>query len=242
MLNRAALSFDAQRQALAQAAAQQTANGPDFSVMEKSLASAGGLLAAAMQPTVQAVPEMTKEEAMKLMGSLEGYGNNKDRYSEAQSRLSESPAGIGVGPMNASEQQIYEGLRARGLSDIQARGSVINFMDESGLVADVTEGAPNVHGTRGQGLYQLTDNANGKGRRADYLNWMKAQGRNDLWSVDSQLDNFIREIQGPEKTAWQKFANAQTVGEFASGMVGDFLRPAAEHRISRQKKYMSLGI
>lgn len=92
MLNRAALSFDAQRQALAQAAAQQTANGPDFSVMEKSLASAGGLLAAAMQPTVQAVPEMTKEEAMKLMGSLEGYGGNKPRnneYSETNSRTNE---------------------------------------------------------------------------------------------------------------------------------------------------------
>lgn len=242
MLNRAALSFDAQRQALAQAAAQQTANGPDFSVMEKSLASAGGLLAAAMQPTVQAAPEMTKEEAMKLMGSLESYGSNRGRYSEAQSRLSETPAPIGAGPMNASEQQIYEGLRARGLTDIQARGSVINFMDESGLVADITEGKPNVHGTRGQGLYQLTDNANGQGRRSDYLNWMKAQGRNDLWSVDSQLDNFIREIQGSEKANWQKFANAQTVGEFASGMVGDFLRPAAEHRIARQKKYMSLGI
>lgn len=175
------------------------------------------------QAAAQATPQNSQQS---YAGSIGGFG--------------QAPAQTSKG-MPVNEQVIYEGLLARGFTPVQAKGSLMNFKDESGLVADITEGKPNAMGTRGQGLYQLTDNAQGVGRRNDYLNFMQQNGRKDAWSVDSQLDFYKWETQNTEKANWNKFANAATEGEFAAGMVQHFLRPAKEHMISRQNRYLGRG-
>lgn len=233
MVSRSDLSFKAQRDALLQAAEL-----PQETILGQSYQAANGLLAQASEFSQgKGRKGMSQAEAAALMGRMPAV---EMPSKDALNKLG-TPSSSGSNfNLNERQQQIYDGLRQRGLTDIQARGSILNFMDESGLVSNITEKAPNVHGTRGQGLYQLTDIRDGVGRRTDYLNFMKANGRNDLWSDDSQLDFFIYEIQNSEKGNWAKFANAPTVGEFASGMVEHFLRPAQKHRIARQQKYLAM--
>ena len=90
-------------------------------------------------------------------------------------------------------------------------------------------------------MYQLTDMADGTGRRSDYLNFVKQNGYKNPWDIDSQLDFFKWETENTEKAAWDRVRAAEGVGAKASAMVKNFLRPAKEHQITRQNKYLSLG-
>ncbi|TRW94929.1 hypothetical protein FNJ84_17710 [Paracoccus sp. M683] len=132
---------------------------------------------------------------------------------------------------------VTDGLINRGMSPMFADAFVMNFDDESGLDPDITEGAANVHGTYGRGLYQLTDTAPGVGRRSAYEKWAQDRG-DDLYGVDSQLDYLMHELNGSEAAAWKKIQRATTRGEAASEIVRSFLRPAREHRDRRIAKYM----
>jgi hypothetical protein len=113
-------------------------------------------------------------------------------------------------------------------AEMFADAFLMNMEDESGLVPDMIERVPNVHGTRGRGLYQLTGD-----RREAYE---RIYG--DDYGVDNQLDFLISELQGPESRAWNSIAGAGTAGEAAAAIVTNFLRPAAQHRDRRVAEYL----
>lgn len=134
-------------------------------------------------------------------------------------------------PKGEVAQYVYEGLVDRGLPPHVAKGMVMNFKDESGLKADIVEYEPNVHGTRGKGLYQLTGD-----RRDAY----EAKFGDD-YSIDNQLDWLMYELGNTEKRAYNKMIETSTAGEAGAAIVTHFLRPAKEHRDSRVAKYLNLG-
>lgn len=254
MLSKPDLTFKAQQAALAEAAKQVPQTDQIYG---QALQSAQNLIASMSNkgtPEGAAGTGVTKEALATLYGSddiasqiealrnqisgsaiLNGTNQNKGSFRPGGPTNNYSPK------QGEIEQYLYNGLITRGFTPEQSQAFILNFKDESGLRADIVEGAPNVHGTRGQGIYQLTDTSEGKGRRSDYLNMMKQAGRDDLWSYDSQMDFLKWETENTEKAAWAKIASLQGVGNIASGIVGDFLRPAEKHRISRQKAYLSLG-
>ena len=88
-------------------------------------------------------------------------------------------------------------------------------------------------------MLQLTDNASGQGRRSNYLNWLKANGRDDAWSVQSQADFSFYEKNNDEKWAYDKITETDNPYEYAAQYVQNVQRPAKEHRVSRQAKYRS---
>lgn len=130
--------------------------------------------------------------------------------------------------ITADQMQIYEGLLKRGMEPHIAQGFMSNFRDESAFKLDVVEAEANVHGTFGKGLYQRTGS-----RRTSY----EAQNGND-WSLDTQLDALMVELETSEKGAWDKIKNTKTAGEAGAAIVTDFLRPAAKHRRARVASYM----
>jgi hypothetical protein len=113
-------------------------------------------------------------------------------------------------------------------AEMLADAFLINMEDESGLVPDMVERVPNVHGTRGRGLYQLT------GSRRDA--YERIYG--DDYSIDNQLDFLVSELQGPESRAWNAISSAGNTGEAAAAITTDFLRPAAQHRDRRVAEYL----
>lgn len=125
---------------------------------------------------------------------------------------------------------VYKGLVERGLPDHVAKAFVLNFQDESGLRSDIVESVPNVHGTRGKGLYQLT------GSRRDQFEELYG---ND-YSVDNQLDFLVWELNNSEKSAGKAILNTDNVGDAAVAIVNKFLRPAAKHAKSRSNKYRNI--
>jgi hypothetical protein len=117
-------------------------------------------------------------------------------------------------------------------AEMIAEAFVLNFDDESGLDPNVIERAPNVHGTRGKGLYQLTDTDPGVGRRSDY-----EAIYGDDYSVENQLDFLVHELKTSENSAWSGIKDSETVGEAAGKIVRDFLRPAEQYKIERSNRY-----
>lgn len=130
-------------------------------------------------------------------------------------------------------QYVLDGLIQRGMNPVQAEAFVWNFRDESGLNPGINEIAPIVPGSRGGfGLSQWT----GPRRRA--LEAYAADRGRPVDDADLQLDFLMTELQGPEKSAWNKIAAAKTTPEAAAAVVNYFLRPAEEHRARREANYL----
>lgn len=130
-------------------------------------------------------------------------------------------------------QYILDGLIRRGMNPVQAEAFVWNFKDESGLNPGINEIAPVVPGSRGGfGLSQWT----GPRRRALEA-YAASQGR-PVDDADLQLDFLMTELQGPEKSAWDRISAAQTTPEAAAAVVNYFLRPAEQHRARREANYL----
>lgn len=127
----------------------------------------------------------------------------------------------------ATAAEIRQGMIDRGIAPHIADAFILNFQDESGLNPSITEAVPNVHGTRGRGLYQLT------GPRRDAYEARYG----DAYDVDSQLDWMMHELQGPEARAAERIFSAPDTGSAAAAIVTHFLRPAAQHRDSRVARY-----
>lgn len=136
-----------------------------------------------------------------------------------------------VGPIteyNGVQGQVYKGLLDRGIPEHIAQGFMMNFQDESGFNVGAVEAVPNVHGTRGKGLYQLTGD-----RRAAF----EARYGND-YSIDNQLDFMMSELGGSESAAWKAIQGARTAGEAGAAIVSNFLRPDEERRAARSAAYL----
>lgn len=129
---------------------------------------------------------------------------------------------------------IRSGLVSRGLPEHIAQGFVMNMQDESNLNPGINEANPIVPGSRGGfGLNQWT----GPRRRA--YEAFAAERGTPLDDIDTQLDFTMMELQGPESRAAQSILAAEDAGSAAAAIVNNFLRPAEQHRASREKRYLS---
>jgi|GEM_PF-3475408 len=137
---------------------------------------------------------------------------------------------------NPQGSEIAAGLVKRGLPQHVADAFVMNMKDESGLNPGINEANPVVPGSRGGfGLYQLT----GPRRRA--YEAYAAQNGASPDSVDAQLDFMMSELQGPERSAYDAIMAAPDTGSAAAAIVNKFLRPAEQHRASREARYLRSG-
>lgn len=240
MLERPQLSFKAQREALAQAAAQV----PQDNGFGQAIQSAQSLLSEATRRSVASQVPAGNGVTAEALAALWN-----DRNAGIQSAIDNVNGQVGAtAPSNNianyggdRAKQVFNELVNAGFDGETAEAFVINMKDESGLNASITEGVPNVHGTRGQGLFQLTDIKPGVGRRTDYLNWMKQNNRDDLWSDNSQANFAFWESQNTEKNNWAKVYGMKGVGNKAQGIVEHVLRPARKHMLERQQRYAQLG-
>ena len=122
------------------------------------------------------------------------------------------------------EQEVLQGLIARGVPAHIAQGIVANMIAESGLDTGINEIAPLVPGSRGgYGLNQWTGP-----RRVQYEAFAKARGV-DPSDLNAQLDFTLWELQNTEKAAYGKLQGAQTAEEAARIYSDAFLRPGIPH-------------
>lgn len=149
--------------------------------------------------------------------------------SKRAPKTSTKPRGRGEIPKGEVPDYIFKGLVERGIPEHIAQGMLMNIKDESGFKSSIEEYEPNVHGTKGKGLYQLT----GDRREA-----FEAQYGDD-YSIDNQLDWLMYEWGNTEKSAFDKIKNTANAGEAGAAIVTHFLRPAAKHRKSRVQKYIN---
>ena len=172
-----------------------------------------------MRNTNQIDPNVFNALAGDLQVIYQPQSNDNLEGSAGEDTLGAGVSGV--------QQQVYEGLLSRGMPEHIAQGFMMNFQDESGFRPGIEEAVPNVHGTRGRGLYQLT----GSRRNA-----FEAKYGND-YSVDNQLDFLMEELNTTEAKAWGIIQNSQNAGEAGANIVNHFLRPATEHARRRSARY-----
>lgn len=158
-----------------------------------------------------------------------------------QSLNQSNGTGTGPGGKDKASRAAYirQGLISRGMPEHVADAFLVNFQDESALNPAALEGKPNIHGTRGYGLYQLTNNKSGKGRREQYETFAGAKGK-EFGDIDTQLDFLVHELETTEAAARQKIMSTSTTAEAAQSIVSDFLRPAKQHERDRRARYSNL--
>lgn len=151
-----------------------------------------------------------------------GYASQDD--GEADTPSSEG-ASRGTSP-TATEQEIYEGLIARGLSDSDAKGIIANMIHESRLDPGINEISPFVPGSRGGfGLIQWT------GPRRTALE-AEAQRRGvSPGNLDFQLDYLVSELRGPQRSSFNRMQRTNDPVESARIFYASNLRPAVNGKI-----------
>ncbi len=138
------------------------------------------------------------------------------------------------------EQQVIQGLIARGVPPHIAQGMTANMIAESNLNPGINEIAPLVPGSRGgYGLNQWTGP-----RRVAYEKFAAERGApmNDL---NTQLDFTMYELQGPEAKAWAAIQGAADPIEAARLYSEKFLRPGIPHmdrRLSEAARLAGLPV
>lgn len=166
-----------------------------------------------------------KQQDFSVTGALVDMEAPTEQAPEKSPR----PRGRSEIPQGEVPTYIYEGLVERGLPEHVAQGMLMNIKDESGFQESVEEYEPNVHGTRGKGLYQLT------GDRREAFEEMYG----DDYSVDNQLDFLMYELENTESSAFEDIMQTETPGEAGATIVREFLRPAEEYREERAARYIN---
>ncbi len=136
------------------------------------------------------------------------------------------------GPPGGIVSQLYDGMIERGLPPHVAEGFLMNMQDESGFNPTIEERVPNVHGTRGIGLYQAT------GPRRTALEGFAASRGVGLGDVPMNLDFLMSELSGPESAARDRILATNSPGEAAAAIARYFLRPAKQHLDERTARYL----
>ncbi len=136
--------------------------------------------------------------------------------------------GISTRASSATESQIYNGLRARGLSDAASKGIIANMIAESNLNSGINEIAPLVPGSRGgYGLIQWT----GPRRRALEA---EAQKRGvPVSNLDFQLDYVLIELQTTERRSYNNLLRTNDPVEAARIFSEQNLRPGIPNMSKR---------
>lgn len=125
------------------------------------------------------------------------------------------------------QQEFYESLIEEGLPEHVAQGMMMNAQDESGFNASIVEAEPNVHGTRGKGLIQLTGS-----RRKQFVDMF-----GEDWSPKNQAKFIAWELFNSEKSAGKKILSTSNRNEAGQAIVTHYLRPAEKHRKERVARY-----
>ena len=125
------------------------------------------------------------------------------------------------------QQEFYESLIEEGLPEHVAQGMMMNAQDESGFNASIVEAEPNVHGTRGKGLIQLTGS-----RREQFVDMF-----GEDWSPKNQAKFIAWELFNSEKSAGKKILSTSNRNEAGQAIVTHYLRPAEKHRKERVARY-----
>lgn len=134
--------------------------------------------------------------------------------------------------MVADPRYLKQLMLERGIPDYIADAFLMNFEDESGFDPGINEKAPLVKGSRGgYGLYQTTGD-----RRVAYEEFAKMRGA-ALDDEVAQIDNLIRELEGPERAAAESIFSAPDTRSAAIAIARDFLRPSKENLEKRIAKY-----
>lgn len=167
-----------------------------------------------------------------LIGGKTGYTGAPVEIGPEQGLADDVMGAIGKPATGADPDALRSGLVERGLPEHVAEAFVMNFQDESGLNPGINEAAPIVPGSRGGfGLAQWT------GPRRKALEAFATKRGVDVSDTDMQLDFLMTELQGPESGAAKSILAAQDSGQAAAAIVNKFLRPAEEHRASREARY-----
>ena len=181
----------------------------DENITLKYLNLVGGMFPEKEEPTELAPEESQRPPEGKDTGELV---RPKGRYEVSKGEV---------------QEEFYQAMIDGGLPEHVAQGFMMNGQDESGFKPDAVEAVPNVHGTRGKGILQLTGD-----RRNQYESIY-----GDDWSPTNQAKFLLWELDNSEKSAGKKILNTTNSGEAGAAIVAHFLRPAKKHRDSRMAKY-----
>ncbi|MTH57880.1 phage tail tip lysozyme [Paracoccus litorisediminis] len=139
----------------------------------------------------------------------------------------------GQAPQGDLGSYLRNGLVSRGLPEHVADGFLMNFQDESGMNPGINEQIPTVAGSRGgYGLAQWT------GPRRVALERFAQEAGQSVSDPDVQMDFLVQELRGPESAAARKILATSNPGEAGAAVVNSFLRPAEQHRASREAEYL----
>lgn len=156
-------------------------------------------------------------------------GPNQGIADDAMAAVGRAPLGGG----GADAASIRAGLIDRGLPAHVADGFVMNFQDESGMNPGINERNPTVPGSRGGfGLAQWT------GPRRRELEAFAQQRGVPVSDANLQMDFLMTELGGSESRAAQSILASQGSGQAGAAIVNQFLRPAEQHRSSREARYL----
>jgi hypothetical protein len=133
-----------------------------------------------------------------------------------------------------TQNEVINGLVARGVPMHVATGVAMNFRDESAYNTGIQELNPH-NGRGGYGLAQWT------GPRRDALERYAASQGKSPDDPDMQLDYFMQENAGPEAKAWQSVVNSPDAQTAAVNFVNNWERPAAQHAAARSARYRGVG-
>lgn len=133
---------------------------------------------------------------------------------------SESFAISQVATTSQNEQEIYVGLRQRGLSDNAAKGIIANMIVESRLDPGINEISPTVQGSRGgYGLLQWT------GDRRNSLEAEATRRNVPVNDLNFQLDYLMLELQTTERSSYNALKGASDPVDAARIFSEKNLRP-----------------
>jgi len=129
------------------------------------------------------------------------------------------------------EQDIINGLIARGMPPYIAQAFVMNARDESGFNPQASGDNGNAFGVfqwNGPRMHALQSYAHSNGRDAGDLN--------------TQLDYLMTELQGPESGAWSKIKATGNANDAALAVLNYFERPAEANRARRAADYAGANV
>lgn len=218
----------ARRRELAEAILQRSSGSAPSNIGE-GLSAIGQALGARIALNRAGKAEAAgRSKALESFNSIFGGGRTVDAVKTG--------SGSYEVPMPAGGDVIRAGLIKRGLPEHVADAFVLNFKDESNLNPGINEAKPIVPGSRGGfGLSQWT------GDRRRNLEAFAGQRGVPVSDLDMQLDFLMTELQGPENDAFKAIMAEGDTGGAAAAIVNKFLRPAEQHRASREARYRRYG-
>lgn len=189
------------------------------------LASGLGQPAVAVDAQMQAIADAITPIAGKLINTYRTSGSHPARMEQADYILSKT---VAVGPVrgepvNPTPRQVYDYMRALGVSDIHAKGVLANIRGEVGIDADGRFPTARMgDGGMSGGLFQMYNDRYRKMERA-VPNW-KTNWR-------GQVKHALQDDTAPEYLQM----NFNSPEEAADWFLENFERPAMEHRPGRRK-------